>query len=169
MKLPNQRNIVLRDIFVGTDESHLFGNGGCDKKAVKGVSVKQRQRFINGKMRRLNREKDKTVRFNVVYKISRISVNFQFSYVQFNCNFPSGYYTQIYLVGKRKDYFFGGFGKGIVAAKIPNRRVCPTNSGPFTYNPSSPQAARQNPPPYGTSLSRSRIRPFLRFSALFLG
>jgi len=98
MKLPNQRDIVLCDIFVSADDGHLFVKGGCDKQTVKGVSVNQRQGFINGKMRGLNREKDKTIIFSVVYKISRISVNVQFSYAQFNRNFPSGYYTQMYLV-----------------------------------------------------------------------
>jgi hypothetical protein len=124
MKLPNQRDIVLSDIFIGTDEGHLLVKGGCDKKAVKRITMKQRQSFINGKVRRFNREKDKTVGFSVSKKISRISVNVQFPNVQFNCNFPSGNNTQIYLVGKRKDYIFGGFGKGIIAAEIPNRRMC---------------------------------------------
>ena len=89
MKLPNQRDIVLGDIFVGADEGDLFVKGGCDKKTVKRVSVNHWERFINGKISGFNREKDKTVRFNIVDKISCISVNIQFSYVQFNCNFPA--------------------------------------------------------------------------------
>jgi len=37
MNLPNQGNIVLCDILVGTDEGHLFGNGGCDKQTVESL------------------------------------------------------------------------------------------------------------------------------------
>jgi len=39
MKLPNQGNIIFFCILIGADESHLLGNSGRDKQAIKGIAV----------------------------------------------------------------------------------------------------------------------------------
>ena len=124
MKLPNQRNIVLSDILIGADEDHLFGNGGCDKKAVKRITVKQRQRFKGGQMIGFYRENDKTIGFHKMNETRGFAVKFKFSQRGFYCKFPNGDYTQMYLVRKIKNYFSGGCRKSFVSVEIPDCRVC---------------------------------------------
>jgi len=124
VKLPNQGNIVLYGIFVGADESHLFGDGGCDKQTVKRVAVNQRKRFKDGKVGSFYRKDGKTIGLCKMNKTGDLTGKIQFPQTDFYCKFPRGDYTQMYLVGKLKDYFSGCFGKGFVAVKIPNRRMC---------------------------------------------
>ena len=124
MNLPNQRNIVLCNIPVGTDESHLFGNGSCYKQTIKRIAVYPRQRFKSRKIIGFDREDVKTIGFRKINETGDLTIKFQFSQTDFYCKFLCGAYTQMYLIGKIKNYFFGGFGKGFIAVEIPNRSVC---------------------------------------------
>jgi hypothetical protein len=82
MKLPDQGHIIPPDIFIGGNQRHFFGKGGCDKQTVKGVTMYQRQAFKGGEMSGLDGEFGKA----------------QFAYVNLDCHFPGGNYAQVYGV-----------------------------------------------------------------------
>ena len=119
MKLPNQRNIVLGDILVSGDESHLLINGGCDKQTVKRVSMNHRQRFKGGKMSRLNWKNSNVICLYSFNKTSNITRKTQLAYIDFNSQFPSGNNTHIYTINAVADNLVGVFGQQGIACKKP--------------------------------------------------
>jgi hypothetical protein len=124
--LPDLGHLILRDIFIGSDERHLLGKGGCDKQAVEGVAVYQGKGFKGGKVSGFNGDNCNVVCFSKIHKLRHLAGKIQLSYVYFYSKFPCGNNAQIYGVGKIANNGIRCFRQSGIVIKKPypsNKRI----------------------------------------------
>ena len=89
------RNIVFSDIFISSNERHLFGKCDCNKQAIKRVTMNKWQFFKGGEVEVLNRNDCNVIVLRNLHKTCCISRKIQFAYAYFNSQFPCRSDTQI--------------------------------------------------------------------------
>ena len=82
-----------------------------------------RQGVKGGKVCGLYRENGDAIGFRILNKIRRVPVNIQFSYAEFDGDFPGGRYAQVHGVGTVADDLASGSRQPRVAAEKPNSGV----------------------------------------------